>query len=406
MAALNKKTMLYGGAAVVALALAVAWAFAPRSIEVETAVASVGRFEATIDEDGKTRLRDRYVVSAPLAGRLSRIALREGDAVDESTVVAMLTPLLPPMLDERTVREHSARVDAAEAVLLRASARVERAEVGLEQVKVDLARSEQLARDGIVAPNRLEAERLAAKAAQKELDAANEERHVATHELEQARAALDVVRQPAAGADSARGFAVQAPVSGRVLRVLQGSAATVNLGAPLLEIGDVEKLEIVAELLTTDALLATPGTPVRIERWGGPTVLEGSVRRVEPAAFTKISALGVEEQRVNVVIDITSPRERWRGLGDGFRVSVRIVTIARDDVLCVPVSSVFPLARDDRGMAVFVVEDGRAKLVPVEMGARNGSQAWVRSGLAATATVIVYPPATVRDGVRVVPRRV
>jgi HlyD family secretion protein len=370
-------------------------------------VASVGRFETTIDEDGKTRLRERYVVSAPLAGRLSRITLHEGDGVDAGTVVATLTPVLSPMLDERTLREQSARVDAAQAMLQRAGTRIERAKVGIEQVKVELRRSEQLAKDGFIAPTKLDADRLAAQAAQKELDAAIEERHVAAHDLEQARAALSVVRQPvAAGAAGSRGFDVHAPVPGRVLRVLQGSEATVNLGTPLMEIGDIERLEIVAELLTTDALQATPGTRVRIERWGGPTVLEGRVRRVEPAAFTKVSALGVEEQRVNVLIDIATPSEQWRALGDGYRVSVRIVTLALDQVLRVPVSAVFPQPGEGGGMAAFVVEGGRAKQVPVEIGARNGSQAWVKSGLAANATVIVYPPATVRDGVRVKPRSV
>lgn len=408
IANMNKKTMLYGGAAVVAAALALAWAFAPRPVEVETAVASVGRFETTIDEDGKTRLRERYVVSAPLAGRLSRITLREGDGVDAGTVVATLTPVLSPMLDERTLREQSARVDAAQAMLQRAGTRIERAKVSIEQVKVELRRSEQLAKDGFIAPTKLDADRLAAQAAQKELDSAIEERHVAAHDLEQARAALSVVRQPAplSGTAGMRGFEVRAPVPGRVMRVLQGSEATVNLGTPLVEIGDTERLEIVAELLTTDALLATPGTRVRIERWGGPTVLEGRVRRVEPAAFTKVSALGVEEQRVNVLIDIASPSEQWRALGDGYRVSVRLVTLALDQVLRVPVSAVFPQPGEGSGMAAFVVEGGRARQVPVEIGARNGSQAWVKSGLAANATVIVYPPAAVRDGVRVKPRSV
>jgi HlyD family secretion protein len=176
----------------------------------------------------------------------------------------------------------------------------------------------------------------------------------------------------------------------------------VALGAPLLELGDTAQMEIVAELLTADALQAQPGSRVLIERWGGPITLEGRVRRIEPAAFTKVSALGVEEQRVNVLIEITSPRDQWSALGDGFRVSVRIVTLSQDSVLQVPVSAVFPLPEIDgvRRMAVFVLDGGRARLTPVELGARNGSAAWIKSGLAAGASVIVYPSTAVHDGVR------
>jgi HlyD family secretion protein len=200
--------------------------------------------------------------------------------------------------------------------------------------------------------------------------------------------------------------------AGKVLRVLQWSETTVALGTPIIELGDVRALEVVAELLTTDALAAKPGSVVRIERWGGDGTLEGRVRRIEPGAFTKISALGVEEQRVRVLIDIVSPPERWRALGDGFRVSVRIVTLALDKVVKVPVSAVFPVPRrsdddgTDSGMAVFVVEGGRARLVSVRVGARNGAEAWLQSGLAPGATVVVYPPATVQDGARVKVRKV
>ncbi|HJW12224.1 MAG TPA: efflux transporter periplasmic adaptor subunit, partial [Albitalea sp.] len=189
-----------------------------------------------------------------------------------------------------------------------------------------------------------------------------------------------------------------------VLRVVQGSETTVALGTPLLEIGDTSQLEIVAELLTTDALQTPPGARVRIERWGGPGVLEGRVRRIEPAAFTKVSALGVEEQRVNVLIDLTSPPATWQALGDAYRVGVRIITLAQPSVLRVPVSAVFP--RAEGGMAVFVADGGRARLVPVELGGRNGSEAWVRSGVAAGSEVIVYPPAALRDGERVKARSV
>ncbi|MFO1272789.1 MAG: efflux RND transporter periplasmic adaptor subunit [Rubrivivax sp.] len=397
---MQRRTIWIGGASALLLAALLAWAFAPRPQPVEVATATVGPFETTVDEDARTRLLDRYVVSAPLAGRLQRIALREGDAVEEGSVVATLMPLLSPMLDERTLREQQARVGAAEASARRAITRIEAAKVGLEQARVELARTEQLAQQGFVAPTKIDADRLAAQAAQKELDTAVENDHVARHELEQARAALGAVR-----GGSGAAFVLRSPVKGRVLKVHQTSETTVALGAPLVEVGDTAKMEVLAELLTTDALAARPGSAVRIERWGGPGVLQGRVRRVEPAAFTKVSALGVEEQRVNVLIAITSPAAEWAALGDGYRVGVRIVTRREEKALQVPVSAVFPRPGGE-GHAVFVVDGGRARLRPVTVEARNGHEAWLRDGLAAGATVIVYPPANVADGVRVRARQV
>jgi HlyD family secretion protein len=401
---MSKKTWAWSAFAIVAVAAVLVWAFRPRPVEVEAAHAVLARFEQTIDEDARTRVADRYVVSAPLAGRVARIALREGDAVQAGAVVATLTPVLSPLLDERSLRETSARVEGAQAQLQRAAVRIERARVGVEQARLELQRSEQLARDGFIAPTKLEGDRLAAQAAARELDTAVQERHMAEHELEQARAALSAIRPGAAG----RAFEVRSPVAGRVLRVVQRSEGSVALGTPLLEVGNTDQLEVVAELLTTDALRAKPGTPVRIERWGGPGVLDGRVRLVEPAAFTKVSALGVEEQRVNVIIDLTSPRDAWRALGDGYRVSVRILVLAVDQALQVPASAVFPKPdADDGAMAAFVIgDDGRARLTPVTLKARNGATAWVGSGLASGTRVIVYPPPAVRDGVRVKERKV
>ena len=401
---MNKKTWLYGIGAVAVLGLALAWAFAPRPVEVEVARAAEARFETTVDEDGKTRLRERYVVSAPLTGQLTRITLQAGDAVEAGAVLATLKPVLSPMTDERTRREQLARVDTGQVRVKLAATGVERAQVALRQADNELRRTEQLAGNGFVSPTQLDTARLARQAAQKELDGAGQERRVAEAGLEEARAALSVVSASGA-AGHVRDFAVRAPVAGRVLRVLQASEGTVPLATPLLELGDTARLEIVAELLTTDALQTPPGTAVRIERWGGPVVLDGRVRRVEPAAFTKVSALGVEEQRVNVLIDIASPAEQWRALGDGYRVGLRLVTLSLPKALGVPVSAVFPRS-DAPGMAAFTVQDGRARLTPVELGGRNGALAWIKGGLAVGTEVIVYPPPTVRDGVRVKPRKV
>ena len=410
---MNRRTLIRSALAVLAAGLALAWAFAPRPMAVETASATLGRFEATVEEDGKTRLRDRYLVSAPLAGQLARIALQPGDAVKAGQVVATLTPVVAPMTDERTRREQQARLDTAQVRVKVAAAQIERAQVAVRQAETELRRTEQLAQQGFVAPTQLDTQRLARQAAQKELEAAVQERRVAEAAVEESRAALAVVEGAraaragvsAGGPTARRDFALRSPVDGRVLRVLLTSEATVATGTALLEIGDTARLEIVAELLTTEALKAVPGTPVRIERWGGPAVLEGRVRRVEPAGFTKVSALGVEEQRVNVLINLTSPPAQWAALGDGFRVGVRLVVQSVEQALRVPASAVFPRA-DGAGMAVFAVQAGHARLVPVTVGARSGGEVWVREGLAAGAAVVVYPPAGLKDGMAVTVRTV
>jgi HlyD family secretion protein len=375
---MKKSTWIIGGSATLAIAALLGWAFAPRPLEVEVASVTEGPFETSIEEDGKTRLRDRYVVSAPLAGRLPRITLREGDTVEAGALLATLTPVLPAMLDERTRREQQLRVEIAQAQTQRVAARVEGAKVALAQARNEQQRTEQLARQGFVAPTKLETDRLSVMAAQKDLDAAVEEGHIAAHEVEQARAALQALTSPGGG----RGFALRAPVAGHVLKVVQASEGVVALGTPILELGDTARLEIVAELLTADALRAQPGSLVHIERWGGDGV------------------------RVRVLIDLSSPPEQWRALGDGFRVGVRIVTRSLAKVVKVPVSAVFPVPEGEGGTAVFTLDGGRARRVTVKLGARNGSEAWIESGVTPGTQVIVYPPAATRDGLRVKPRKV
>jgi HlyD family secretion protein len=393
MLKLNKTTWAWITAGAAAAA-ALAWAFSPRPIEVEIAAVKQGRFEQAIEEDGRTRLKERYTVSAPVAARLDRIALREGDSVSAGDTVAVLTPVMSAMVDERSGREATARLKAAAASVDRAAARVARARISLQEARLELDRSEKLAGDGFIAPSRLDAVRLAVAGAQRELEMANAEREVAVQEQAQAAAAL----QPAtAGGGRGRPLRVLAPVGGVVLRVVQASEATVPAGAALLDLGDPCRMEVVSELLTTDAVQAQPGRPVVIERWGGPPV-EGRVRRVEPAAFTKVSALGIEEQRVNVLVDITSPPQTWRAMGDGFRVGVKIVTVTVEPATMVPVGALFP---HDGSMAVYKLEARRARLQPVDVAARNGTEAWVRTGVAPGESVVVYPPAALADGRKV-----
>ncbi len=396
---------MWGAGAAAAVAVALAWAFAPRPLPVETATAATGPFERSIEENGRTRVRDRYLVSAPLSGELARITLREGDAVTPATILASLTPALAPMLDARARAQLAAQVETAEASLARSQARVARASTALAQARATLKRDQGLARDRFIAASQLETSRLAARAAEEELLGAQEEQHAAGHALDQARAARSAIQR-----DDASPFPLRAPISGRVLRVLRTSAGTVALGTPLLEIGDTARLEVLAELLTTDAPQVARGMPVRIERWGGAAPLVGHVRLVEPAGFTKVSALGVEEQRVNVLVEIDSPRAQWQSLGDGYRVGVRIVVVARPAVLRVPVSAVFPApgAAGDGGgqMAVFVVEGGRARLRRITVADRNGEEAWITAGLRAGERVIQYPGDAVSDGIRVRARTV
>jgi HlyD family secretion protein len=427
------------GAGVVATAL-LAWAFAPRAVEVEAVAAARGPFETAVEEDGRTRVRERHAVTAPMAGRLHRIALREGDAVQAGQALALIEPLPVPLLDERSRREQQARAAAAQAALELGGARVRAAQVGVEQALNEQRRTAQLVAQGFVSPAKADADRLALDAATREREAAVEGERVARFELQQARVALDLT---AGAASSGRAFTVRAPVTGTVLRVHQASEGVVGVGTPLLDLADTRRIEIVAELLTSDAALAQPGSPVRIERWGGPGSLAGQVRRVEPAAFTKVSALGVEEQRVNVLIDLVpasttlapsapsatsatsaapAASAASRGgasradaapaalLGDGWRVVVRILTRQEADMLRVPVSAVFPWpgpgpAQAPDTMGVFVVEGGRARLRAVQVVARNGSLAWVRSGLTPGEVVIAYPPPAVAEGVRVKPRQ-
>ena len=443
---MKRRSALLLAAGALALAALLAWALAPRPVTVEAARAGTGPFEAGIEEEGRTRLRDRYVVSAPTAGRLQRPLLREGDAVRAGEVVARLRPLLPAMLDERTRREQQARVQAAAAAWQAAQARVGVARLALERAEGDSRRTESLVQEGFVSQARSEGDRLARDAARAEWQAAQEGERAARFELEAARAALATAAaapaptaspaspaspaapaQPDAGAPAMPGgpdlVLLRAPVAGRVLKLHLASEATVAAGTPLLELGDVAALEVMAELLTVDALQVRAGSPVRIERWGGPQPLAGTVRVIEPAGFTKVSALGVEEQRVRVLIDLASPPAQWASLGDGFRVGVRVLTRQAEQVLRVPVGAVFPRPagmRADDGcpapqagqsatlesgcVAAFVVEGGRARLRAVRLEAREARLAWVRSGLREGEPVIVYPSAAVADGVRVAVR--
>ena len=374
------------------------WAFAPRPVEVETVTVTRGPFRKTVDEDGKTRVRDRYVVSAPVPGRLLRVELKAGAPVEPGALLARLAPAPPAPLDARTELEYRERAGSADASRLRATANLERARVALEQAKAEETRAAQLASQGFASRQALDNAQREVELKTKELAAARFDEDAAAHQLAMAQAALSRYRQEPGGKTGGAAWEIRSPVAGRVLRVIQESEVPVAAGAPILEVGDPRALEVVVDVLTADAAEIRPGAAVELDHGGGAPVIAGRVRLVEPAAFTKISALGVEEQRVNVVIDFAAPATAWGNLGDGHRVDARITIDTRDDAVLVPISALF---RHGDGWAAFAVSGGRARLQPVATGPRNGVAAVVLSGLETGAQVIAYPGDAVADGVKV-----
>jgi HlyD family secretion protein len=366
----------------------------PTTLAVEVAAVSTGPLVVTVDDEGQTRVRQRYVVSAPVTGRVLRIELEPGDVVKEGEVVARVRAETPPLLDARTRAEIEAAIESARAALGRVQAEEQRAKTTLAQAERELKRAQDLVRAGVAAPNDVDLRRDEARAAAETATAAAYTVKAAQSELERAEARL----RPSQPDVSGRVVQVAAPVSGVVLRRLRESESMVPAGDPLLEIGDPQQLEIVSDLLSTDAVRVKPGARATIEQWGGATALEARVRRIEPSGFTKISALGVEEQRVNVILDFVDPSEAWTALGDGYRVEVRIVIWEAPSVLKVPTSALF---RQGEDWAVYVVEGSRAKLLTVDLGQQTGQEAEVRSGLSEGANVILHPGDTLTDGGRV-----
>ncbi|WP_372930238.1 efflux RND transporter periplasmic adaptor subunit [Methyloceanibacter sp.] len=378
---------------------AVIWSFWPNPIPVETASATRGTFVATVDEDGKTRVRERFVVASPLAGRTTRVELDAGDHVKAGDVIASILPSPAPFLDPRARREAEERLGAAEAALDRAKATMERANVVLNQAGRDLSRARALLERGVSTVKAVEQAELAHHVADRDVSAANFQYHAAQHAVEQAKALLALYDRSTGTPPES--FEVVAPVAGEIIRVLQESETIVQPGTPLVEIGDCCNLEIVVDVLSTDAVEIEKGDRVIIEHWGGPKPLEGQVRTVEPGGFTKISTLGVEEQRANVIIDIVSPRKAWLDLGDAYQIDARIEVLAIDDALIVPSGALF---RQGKEWNTYVVRDGRAELRPVEVLRRSGGVAALSAGLEPGEQVIVYPSDSIAPGVRVVPR--
>jgi HlyD family secretion protein len=356
----------------------------------------------TVDDEGETRVRDVYVLSAPVTGRMRRIELRAGDDVTAvDTVVAELEPIDAELLDPRSEAQARADVRAAESAEALTRAEVEQAQAELDFASADVERARDLMAQGMISQRELDDAERVYRTRRAALTTALAALEMRAFQLERARAELLAPADRTRGLAECACIALRSPIDGRVLRVLQQSEGVVAAGAPLVEVGDPRDLEIVVDLLSTDAVKAEAGQRAIVDGWGGPKPLEGRVRLVEPFGFTKVSALGIEEQRVNVVIDLVSPMEEWSRLAHGYQVDVRIVLSDADDVLSVPLTALY---RDGDAWAVFVAAGGRAERRHVEIGRRNGLAAEIVAGLAGGERVVVHPSDRVVHGVRLAER--
>ena len=403
----KKRSRLYlilGAVALIGAAMAAA--FWPRAVMVDMGKVTRGAMIVTIDEEGRTRVREAYVVSTPIAGRLQRVEVNPGDPVTRGeTVVAHMRPINPAALDIRTREQARAAVDAAEASLRVARADLNSAIASNDLAASELARTEQLTTRGITTDAALDRARQEARVAQANVDTA--EAAISMRQAEVANAQAQLIGFDDQGLAAALGprsddIPIHAPATGRILRIMQQSETTLPAGTAIMEIGDVGgDLEVVVELLSTDAVQVAAGDRVIIDDWGGATPLAGEVIRVDPFGISKFSALGVEEQRVSAVIRLTSPVDDYKGLGHGFRVEARVVIWEDPDALILPASALF---RDGGEWAVFRVEDGTTAMQRLTIGQNNGLQAQVLDGLADGDQVVLFPSSGLSGGMTVAQR--
>lgn len=384
---LRKLLLLAGGAAIV---LFLVLAFRPAALEVDTAAVQRGPLQETLEQEGKTRMHDSFVLASPVSGRLKRIEIHAGDRVKAGEIIANIDPV--PLEPQQRASLES-RLSAAQELQREATARVERAQADSAQAKADLERATKLEAQGVIAREALEKAQTAEKTAARELDAALYKAKAAAFQVEEARAALLAVSSQ--GSAAMKTVYLRSPVQGRILRLFEQSERVVGPGTPVVSIGYTPRLEIVADFLTTDAVKISAGMPARIEEWGGGKPVPARVRLVEPSAFTKVSALGVEEQRANVVLDFVSAPEQ---LGDAYRVEVRVITSDLRDVLKIPLSALF--RRGDE-WNVFVVAGSTASRRTVRIGHRSDLEAEVVEGLREGEQVIAHPSNELKDGGRI-----
>lgn len=373
----------------------IGWGLWPKPVIVETGEVARGALTVHVSEEGKTRVRNRYVVAAPVAGTMRRVMLKPGDVVEAGvTVLTVIEPAVAPLLDPRARVQAEAVVSMHEASRSRAAESLEAARAMSRLAEAERERMRSVKRDGSLSESdrdRMEAEASAKAAEVRSMEFALK---VIDFELAQARAALE--RPPVSTAGNL--IEVKSPVSGKVLGVMQESETVVSPGTRILEVGDPQDIEIEAEILSRDAVTIRPGDAVDVEQWGGDSSLKARVRRVEPAAFTKISALGVEEQRVIVLCDLLDPPESAKALGDRYRVEARVAIWHGDDVLVAPAGALF---REGNLWKTFIQQNGEAKAVVVDAGRSDGRRTEILSGLKAGDRVLLHPPDTVRDGTSV-----
>jgi HlyD family secretion protein len=401
MRAMSKRLLFWGviGAAVLA---GLVYAFRPRPVAVDIVAAVRGRLVVTVEDQGFTRVHDVYVLSAPVTGRMRRVNLHVGDHVTaRKTVVAEIEPIDPAFLDPRSEAQARADVRAAESAEQQARAAVDMVQAELDFARREYERARELIAKGTIAQHSLDDAERVYRTQQASLQTAQAALARSAFELQRARAQL--VSPAEVRRDDSRCACVElrAPVDGNILRLLQQSEGVVAASTPLAEIGNPRDLEIAVDLLSVDAVKVQAGQPVIIDAWGGDAPLEGRVRLVEPFGFTKVSALGIEEQRVNVIIDITSPREQWTRLAHGYQVEARVVLVEREGVIQVPLTALF---RDGTQWAVFVAAGGRAQLRHVKLGQRDALQGEIAEGLAEGERVVLHPSDRIADGVRIAPR--
>ncbi len=384
-------------AVAMAVALGLLYGFLPKPVEVEVAPAKRGPLRITVEEEGRTRVKDRFIVSAPVAGYLRRIELEIGDTVRKGQAVALLDPLRSTVLDPRSRAEAEAAVAAARAVLEAAKEKARAAAADAEYSRERNVRMRKLSEGGFISKDDLEQSESEAKKAAANLLSTEAAVTAAKADLTRAESTLGYsAAEPSS--DSGKTVVVTAPVSGRVLKLHHESEGTVNSGDPLLDIGNPRSLEVKSEVLSADAVKIRKGMPVIFERWGGDQPLTGRVRVVEPAGFTKVSSLGVEEQRALVIADFTSSPEIWESLGDGYRLDASFIIWEGKDVLQVPASALF---RKGEGWALFVVENNRARSRTVEVGRRNGLIAEIANGIGEGDPVIIHPDDRLKEGIRI-----
>jgi len=397
----NSKRIVMWAAIAGIILIALALSFTPRPVMVDLVDVQPGPLVVTLDEEGETRVHDVYTLSAPVAGRVQRIDRHVGDPVTANeTVLAQIEPGDPSFLDPRSEAQARAAIQAAEAARDLAAAAVKDAEAQYEFARSEYARMQELIVEGSVSKRALDTAERDFKARRAGLDTARAAQQVRSYELELARAQLVSPRQTQGSRENCDCIPITSPVSGRILKIADRSERVVREGDVLMRIGDPNDLEIVVDYLSMDAVKIQAGQRVIIDNWGGAEPLEGRVRLIEPFGFLKVSALGIEEQRVNVIIDFVSD-EGWERLGHGYQVESRVVLWDADDILTVPLTALF---RDGENWALFVDEDGRAGLRHVKAGQRNGIIAEIHDGLKAGERVVAHPSDRVADGVRIASR--